>query len=61
MSARGKAGDGSHLLVDDEQATQCNALIAEHVVGGCNLTLQVTDQRVSQVADATFLTLWNQP
>ena len=41
---------GTHLLVNDEEATESHALGRQHVVLLHDLTLQVGDQRVCQVA-----------
>jgi len=54
----GGGGGGAHLLVDDEQDAQRDAVGREHVVARRDLALQVRDQRVRQVAHAALVPVW---
>jgi len=51
-------GGGAHLLVDDKQAAQRDAVGREHVVARRDLAFQVRDQRVRQVAHAALVPVW---
>ena len=42
--------------VDDEQSAIGFAVVVEHVVGGADLTLQVGDERIADIAHATLVT-----
>ena len=52
---------GARLLVNDEEATQRDALLTEHAVLDADLALKVADQRVVEVAHAALLPVCTMP